>query len=915
MSTNDASPEARPPRRGISWGRIAVIALGVVLIGYGGLVAVWNRFLKTTTPGVTRQVIADLRPSERVEATPGACRDWNVLIVTFDTTRADHIGAYGHRGVKTPVLDELARGGVLCANAATTVPATLPAHSSLMTGLYPFNHGVRANGTFRLEDRVHTLAEILREQGYRTAGAISAYVLDETFGIGQGFETFFDDLTRGMKYAPNMFRERAAELTNEDVLPWLRENGRSKFFAWVHYFDPHATYLPPEPYRTEYATDPYSGEIAYADSQLGRILDLLTELGVRDRTLVVMTSDHGEGLGEHNEQTHSLLIYDSTMHIPLILNAPGALPAGLRLDRQVSLIDVAPTLLDLLGVPAPAPMDGVSLIRDLPPAPRSLYIETLSSKTLHGWAPLMGVRREDYKYIFAPRAEVYDLRADPRELNNLYKERPDLAVDLHEELKRFVGDDPLVAADVQQNLAMDAESIEKLAALGYVTTHFEQDGDDKPLTELIDPKDGVLHWETVHSAVLKRDTGDVAGAIQILEECVRKVPGDVFARQVLASSYQTYGRHDDALEMLRAAEQISPGDITLPLGQAGVLTHLRRLEESLEAIERARRIDPDHPSVQMQLANVCSARHEYAKAIEHLQKALELDRGSNDSSIRRNLGEVYMQLGQRDEALAVYQKGLETDAFNGELHAGIAEVYVAMGDDAKAAEHVQQGLRFNPVQARALAVLAGVHIRANRLDEAIRIAERALAIAPKFAAAAANLGLAWRLKGDEAKAEQIYRDAIDAQPRYDVLHQNLAQLLLRQGRVDDAVECFRSALRCNPYNTVALANLAVKAMQDNDLTTARRYLRRAIRIDPKYALAHKHLGALLLKLNRPAQAIFHLQRSLELDSQQPEAGLIRFQIESHATHSGQSQPAASDLDEPIEGEDADVTTQPEGDTP
>lgn len=897
------------PRRRFRWSQAAMLLAGVLLIAYGSLVIVWNRFIKAPPAGaaITGEILPELQPADRLSAAHGACKDWNVLVVTFDTTRADHIGCYGNRGVRTPVLDGLAREGVLCAQAITSVPATLPAHSSLLTGLYPFHHGARANGTFRLEDAVLTLPEILREHGYRTAAAISAYVLDGTYGLRQGFEVYLDDLTRGMKYGPNMFRERAAELTNEAIFPWLREHAGEKFFCWVHYFDPHATYLPPEPFRSEYAADLYSGEIAYADFQLGRLLELLEELGVRDRTLILMTSDHGEGLGEHGEQTHSLLIYDSTMHVPMIWNAPGAVAGGKVIRRQVGIIDAAPTILDLLGIEPPVRMDGVSLLAEPPAPPRTLYIETLSSKTLHGWAPLMGVRREDYKYIYAPRPEVYDLRADPKELNNLYHERPDLAVDLHELLKGFVGDDPLVAADVQQNLELDAEAIAKLAALGYVTTHFEQDTGASRIEEMIDPKDGVYHWETVHSGVLKRDSGDVPGAIEILEQCIQKVPRDVFARQVLASCYQTQGRHEDALAMLQAAEEIAPSDVTLPLAQASVLIHLRRVDEALAAIERARKLDPNHPGVPTQLAALASARHEYARAIEHLNKALELDRGSNQANILRNLGEIYMQLGQHQKAREVYEQGLTTDAFNGELHAGLAEVYVAEGNDAKAAEHVQQALRFNPVQPRALAVLAGIHIRRNRPDEAIQVAEQAMRMAPRYAAAAANLGLAYRVKGDEQKAEQIYRDALSVTPRYDVLHQNLAQLLLRQGRLEEAIEEFRQAVRCNPFNTVALVNLGVHAMQQDRLDLARRYFRRALRINPEYALAHKHLGVLLLRLDRPAQAMFHLQRSLELDPQQPEAGLIRFQLESYAARSGTTQPVESDLEQPLELEE-DATT-------
>lgn len=903
------TPGAAPVKRR-RWSQVLIVAAGVLLVGYGALVVVWNRFIRSPQYQITGKVMSGLQDAGNIAAARGACKDWNVLIVTFDTTRADHIGCYGHQGVKTPVLDGLARLGVLCAQAITTVPATLPAHSGILTGLYPFHHGVRANGTFKLDDQQVTLPEILREHGYRTGAAISAYVLDETYGLSQGFEEFDDDLTRGVKYAPNMYRERAAELTNESFLPWLREHGREKFFCWLHYFDPHATYLPPEPFRTDYAADLYSGEIAYADSQLGQVLKTLEELGVHDRTLIVMTSDHGEGLGEHGEQTHSLLIYDATMHVPLILSAPGAIPSGQVIRRQVCTIDIAPTILDLLGIDPPVKMDGVSLLAPPPAEPRPLYIETLSSMTLHGWAPLLGVRREDYKYILAPRAEVYDLAKDPRELNNLFHERPDLAVDMHELLKGFVGEDPLLAADVQENLELDEEAMSKLAALGYITTRFESEEQPASREARIDPKDGVLHWERVHEGVMKRDQGDLLGAIQILEECLQKVPGDVFARQVLASCYQTQGRQEDSLAQLVEAERLCPTDITLPLACANNLLQLRRMDEALAAIERARKIDPDHPGIYQQYAAIANSRNNLDEAMAQFEKALEVDRGSHRATILRNIGDIHMRRGEREKAREAFEEALKGDAFNGEALAGMAELAVADNDDDKALELLQQALRFDPVQPRALSVLAGIYIRRNRLDEAVRTAERALQIAPKFAAASANLGLAWRMKGDEAKAEQIYRDAIAVQPRYDVLHQNLAQLLLRQGRTDEAIDAFKEAVRCNPYNTVAIVNVAVHHFQNQEFELARRFLRRALTIDPKYALAHKHLGVLLLRMNRVPQAMFHLKRSLELDPQQPEAGLIRFQLETYAAQGGTSQPTSSDLEEPLDEEPQDLPLGP-----
>ena len=316
--------------------------------------------------GITGRVLEDLVPAEHVEAAPGRLRDWNLIVVTTDTTRADHLHAYGNQSVATPVLDALARDGVLFAEATTPSPATLPAHSSLLTGLYPIHHGARANGTFRLGGEVETLAERLRGAGYRTGAVISAFVLDSRFGLDQGFELYHDDLSAGIKLSPHMFRERAAELTNEPAVRGCASTPTSASSCGCTTSTRTPPISPPEPFRSEYGSDPYDGEIAYADSQIGALLAELDDLGVRDRTLVVYTADHGEGLGEHGEDTHSLLTYDATLHVPLVLSAPAALPRGRVIASPVSLVDVVPTVLSLLGLPREGALDGIDLTQPPP---------------------------------------------------------------------------------------------------------------------------------------------------------------------------------------------------------------------------------------------------------------------------------------------------------------------------------------------------------------------------------------------------------------------------------------------------------------------------------------------------------------------------------------------------------------------
>jgi arylsulfatase A-like enzyme/tetratricopeptide (TPR) repeat protein len=846
---------------------------------------------------ITGEVLPELKTIDCLAGAHGALRGWNVLLVTLDTTRADHLGCYGNRGIRTPTLDGLAREGVLCANAVTPVPATLPAHASLLTGLYPYHHGARANGTFTLEDRNLTLAEVLHAQGYATAAAISAYVLDSSYGLDQGFDLYHDDLTRGLKHAPNMYRERPAELTNEALFPWLREHAGERFFCWVHYFDPHATYTPPEPYRTDYAAVPYDGEIAYVDSQLGKLLSLLSELGVREKTLVIVTADHGESLGEHGERTHSLLIYDATVRVPLVLSAPAALARGEVLRRQVSLVDVAPTILDLLGIDPPVHFDGLSLRSAPPSSPRACYIETLMPKTMHGWAPLLGVRRDDYKFILAPRAEVYDLRKDPGELHNLFDDRPDVAVDLHQILKQFVGEDPLLAADVPQNLEMDQDAVAKLTALGYVTTTPPQGTGS---AAAIDPKDGIIHWERVEKGTDDCNSGKLKEGIATLENCLQEVPDDVWTLQILAGAFQNAGRLEDALGLLERVRKLSSKDPSVLLGISELHIQLGRLDDAEAEIKEVLAAQPDHSGAYLQLARISLGRRNDAQALELLRKALELDRGVRKASIFNALADFHLVRGQLAEAKDFFQKAIEVDAFNGDAHGGLAEALLSESDRDQAQAQLEQAIRFSPAQPRPLAVLGAVFSDKGEFEAAIKCCERAIEIRPSFGPAYVNLGLAYRRKGDVDKAEETYRKGLETSPGYDALHQNLAQVLYRKGNNEEAFEEFKKAAQLNRYNSVALANVGVFHMRAGRHQLARRCFQLALQARPDDAFAHKGLGMLCMSEDRPREGIAHLERSLELDPNQPDAGKLRYQLEQYRLFpaSQPEGPQAPELPEP-----------------
>jgi len=855
-----------------------LLALGLVLLCVGLLSIPLRRLAQDPTrAGVTGRVLEDLVPAERVEAPPGRLRDWNVVIVTTDTTRADHLHAYGNQSVATPVLDALARDGVLFAEATTPSPSTLPSHSSLLTGLYPIHHGARANGTFRLGGEVTTLAERLRGAGYRTGAVISAFVLDSRFGLDQGFEQYHDDLSAGIKLSRHMFRERAAELTNEPAVAWLREHGGERFFLWVHYFDPHAAYLPPEPFRSEYGNDLYDGEIAYADSQIGALLAELDELGVRERTLFVYTADHGEGLGDHGEQTHSLLTYDSTLHVPLLLSAPAALPRGRVIEKPVSLIDVVPTLLSLLGVPADGALDGIDLTQPPPSAPRSLFFESIATMTLHGWAPLLGVRKDGWKYVHAPSPELYDLKSDPQELANRHDAEAERATALREELVAFVGGDPLASSGVGTALELDDETRQHLAALGYVHTAPEGASEAEPAA-LLDPKQGVLHWEKVQQAINLRAQGKIADVLPTLEQAIAEVPGDIFARSVLAGVYEQLGEDEKALRLLLETIEKEPHDESLRLALAGVYMSRGRLDEAEAAIAQALELDPESAGALIQRGQLALVRGREPEALALFERAIAIDPGTTGPLGWNQIGFLHLRAHRLEPARAAFESAIAIDQFNASARDGLANVLLAEDKLDEAASMLALALRFDPNQPRALATLASLASRRGEHERALALAKRGLEVAPKESEVHNVLGLVYRRIGDYALAREHYEKAIEYGPYLDKPHVNLAQLHLREGRADEATQEFREALRVNPWCRIALANLGAQRFNEGEVEDALRLYQRALRVDPDYALVHRNLGSIYLVRNRPDLAAEHLRRSLELDPRQPQAEEMRYRL-------------------------------------
>jgi cytochrome c-type biogenesis protein CcmH/NrfG len=549
----------------------------------------------------------------------------NVLLVTIDTLRADAVGAYGERHAKTPALDSLAAAGTLFLRAYATAPITLTSHASLLTGLYPPGHGARHNGIAMRPD-VPTIVERFRAQGFRTAAFVSAFPLDRSFGLTRGFEEYSDRMSRGAN--GRLANERPGQATVDLAIAWLASHQSERFFAWVHLFEPHAPYGSPADGRPVPAR--YADEVTEADRQVQRLLD--ASAPVRHDTLVVVAGDHGEAFGEHGEMAHSIFVYDTTLRVPLIVAGPGV-DQGKRLAGAVSLVDVTPTVARLAGVDR-WDTDG----RDLFAAPggRSLYAESFAPLLDFGWSSLRSLRDGRWKYIAAPKAELYDLETDPGEERNVIADHSADAARLGERVARISGPELPVRA-----VASDDESLRRLQALGYVS----RSGNAEPGARR-DPKD----TRELAASIALVTSGELTGREleNALQSILRQDPANPQANLRLAYVRIEQNRCADAERLLqRAIEGHVPGADPY-LGLATCEGARGDVRAALASLEQARAREPQNPVVLANIGIALASLHEHARAVKALTAALAIDPDLHEA--RFNLALSYARSGDRAAA-------------------------------------------------------------------------------------------------------------------------------------------------------------------------------------------------------------------------------------------------------------------------
>lgn len=647
----------------------------------------------------------------------GSAEGFNLLLITIDTVRADHVGAWGYREAETANMDALAAAGVRLADVSTPVPLTTPAHASILTGLLPPHHGIRTNGGDRLDDTTPDLATILGAAGYRTGAFIGASVLDHRFGLARGFATYDDEIP----FDPHagLDAERPGRVVADRALAWLGQESSRPFFAWIHLYDAHTPYRPPEPYRTRFAAHSYDGEIAEVDHQIGRLLEWLQQSRNASRTVVVIAADHGEGLGDHGELTHGLLLYQSCLHVPVIIRASGVLPTGFVVEAPLSLVDLAPTLLSLLQVPAPEDREGFdghdifeALIARREPAGENVYAESRYAENF-GWSPIAVLRRGRLKYIAAPKPELYDLKSDPNEDRNLLPGRSADADKLAEALA-VLGSGEVVSHKAD----LDPEARARLQSLGYLGG----EGVKARGAHAQDPKDMVALLQTYDKAQSALHAGDVDQSRSLLEEIVAADPDNPLFLGELAKACHRAGDLDQAITLLRRSVDLALDSRSLRYNLAVTLLEAGHTDQALDELRKVVALEPYRADARNALGMALAVTNDLDGAREQLEEATRLD--PNDPRILNNLGDVLRGAGRFQDSERAYRRAIAIDSDYADPWYGLGTLY----------------------------------LQQKHPTEALPCFDRALAIHPGLHRARLNRGLAAELIGNRAEAIAAYRD-------------------------------------------------------------------------------------------------------------------------------------------------------------
>jgi arylsulfatase A-like enzyme/Tfp pilus assembly protein PilF len=644
----------------------------------------------------------------------------NVVLITIDTLRADHVGCYGYKQIKTPNIDGLAADGVRFERAFAVVPVTLPSHTSMLTGTYPMLSGIHDFSGNKLSSLQPTLASVLKQAGYQTGAVIASAVLDSRFGLNQGFDFYYDHFDFNRLDEANLDEmERPGNVVADVALNWLAKNSQKKFFFWMHLYDPHFPYHPPEPYNREYAAQPYDGEIAFADEQVGRLLRFLKEKRIYQNTMIVLCGDHGESLGEHGEKTHGFFIYNATMHVPLIIRLPdhrvpdhrvpeNRLPenaAARTVSDPVSLVDLMPTVLGAIGVEVPPQVQGRSLLPELRgdrgrqvhgedqvERDRVLYGETYLPRIHFNWSELRGSENTKYHFIDAPRPELYDLAKDPGEVHNLFTEKKAVAEEMRAKLAGMIRDYS-AGKELAEKTGLDPALMERLKALGYAG--FSGDSDPTISSrDLPDPKDRVVTYELISGAMADSQHGRYQESIDKLKIVVKTEPNSVPAHYLQGLNYYRLNMFAEAVDELQRTVQLSP-DYALAFFNLGMAqAHAGQMDAAIGTLQRTLQLDATNFEAAFNLGVAFLQKKQLEPAAAAFWQSVTID--PEFARGHRALGETLLYQGKLEEAITELRRAVELAPQEPIMHESLAKALAAKGLTAEADEETRRAQQLAP---------------------------------------------------------------------------------------------------------------------------------------------------------------------------------------------------------------------------
>jgi len=659
-------------------------------------------------------------------------RQFNYVLITVDTLRADRIGCYGYSDIETPYMDMFARRGVKFDRCIAQTPLTLPSHTSILTGTHPTFHGVRDNGGFLVPQEIITLAELFKSRDFRTSAFVAAYVLDSKWGLDQGFDHYFDqfDLSKYKTVSLGNVQRRGDEVIDE-ALKWLDLNNQNNFFTWIHLYDPHTPYDPPPPFSEKYPGRPYIGEIAYTDSQLGRLWEYLDGKGLLDETVLIFAADHGESLGEHHEQTHGFFVYQEGIHVPLIVVTPFKKLQGLSCGSTVSLVDIMPTLCEMEDIPLPEQVQGQSLlplfVNEKERYTNFAYAETFYPRYHYGWSELTSVQEDRYKLIVAPELELYDLQSDPEERKNLAELETDTTRRLMKLAEDFKTESSRGSFEVDYR-QMDEEARQKLSALGYIGNF--SDPEFLKGKRLDDPKDKIVVFNQLSRArelMLDEQYDDAAALIQsILEED----PNIVDAYFTLGNLHLKRKQFASALETFKKVLTIKPGDVFIINSIANAHIGLGEIDEAERFLLSLIDTLPPDSQMYLYLGNIKNLKGEYEDAKKYYRECLKHNPSS--ASAYNALGGILVVQERLDEAEPYLQKALDSNPQLRRLHYNLALLHEGRGNFVRAADAYKQEMENNPEDFKSSFNLSRIFRKRGDVREEERYLKKTMEINPDF---------------------------------------------------------------------------------------------------------------------------------------------------------------------------------------